>query len=271
MLDNSVSTFEQTPNEIYQFNYSKEELDEIRRIQGFSYIRRPVIVIIVLFFLLIPNLISSPENHIIVFVSVIIMIMLFSIIVTVKNHNKVWTANIERIAESTYELDFYDNHVIIKTHRNGEKVRECKCYYKDFEWIYNSEKWLFLVISGQSYIIRKYDLKENSILYAYMHGNINKIKEIEPLNILNLISITLFFASLYSIFIALFAIGKLSSANGLFVENTWVFFTLTPLPLSSLIFGCFLKSKGQKYKLNFITGIIITAFLCIYGSFVFIF
>ena len=271
MLENSVNTLEQTPIESYRFNYDKSELNEIRHIQVLSYIRRPVIVIIVLFFLLIPNLISSPESHIIVFVSVIIMIMLFSIIVTVKNHNKLWTANIDRIAESTYELDFYDNHVIIKIHRNGEKVRESKCYYNDFEWIHNSEKWLFLVISGQSYIIRKYDLKENSILYAYMHGNIQKTKEIEPLNVLNLISITLFFASLYSIFIALFAMGKLSSANGLFVENTWVFFTLTPLPISSIIFGCILKSKGKKYKLNFITGIIITAFLCIYGSFVFIF
>lgn len=259
------------PYESYRLNYDKAELDEIRRTQLFSIIRRPVIAVVLMIFILLPTLLSDPQSNALVFCSAFIFIIALSIFITVKNHNKAWSSSIERIASSTYGLDFYDSYAIIKVYRNGELIKESKCYYNEFECIHNSEKWLFLVIYGQTYIIRKSDLKENSLLYSYMYGNANKTKVMEPLNINNFISVILFFASIYSIFIALTLMNKLTSVNGLFVENTWVFFTLTPLPISSIIFGCILKSKGKKYKLNFITGIIITAFLCIYGSFVFIF
>ena len=51
----------------------------------------------------------------------------------------------------------------------------------------------------------------------------------------------------------------------------WLFFLLTPIPISSIVFGFVLKSKNYKYKKNVIVGIIMAALLCIYGSFSFIF
>ena len=59
-------------------------------------------------------------------------------------------------------------------------------------------------------------------------------------------------------------------SNRAFFDNMWVFFLLTPIPISSIIFGFVLKSKGYKYKKNIIGDFIITFILCIYGSFIFI-
>ena len=70
---------------------------------------------------------------------------------------------------------------------------------------------------------------------------------------------------------ALSLVGALSNVNGLFVENMWLFYLLTPIPITSIIFGFVLKSKGYKYRKNIIVGFIMTFFLCIYGSFTFMF
>ena len=64
---------------------------------------------------------------------------------------------------------------------------------------------------------------------------------------------------------ALALVGAVSNANGLFVENMWLFFLLTPIPITSIIFGFVLKSKGYKYKKNIIVGFIIYLNLILSG------
>ena len=85
------------------------------------------------------------------------------------------------------------------------------------------------------------------------------------------LSVILFVASLLSIFGALGLVAMVSSKNRLFVENMWLFFLLTPIPIASIVLGFVLKLKNYKYKKNIIVGIIMVALLCIYGSFSFIF
>ena len=86
---------------------------------------------------------------------------------------------------------------------------------------------------------------------------------------LRTLSIVLFIASLLSIFSGIMLWGLLMQANGLMQENMWTFFLMTPIPISSIILGFILRAKGYKYKKNIIAGFIMTFFLCIYGSFVF--
>ena len=57
----------------------------------------------------------------------------------------------------------------------------------------------------------------------------------------------------------------------MFVENMWLFFLWTPIPIASVVFGYKLKARGYKYQKNVITGFIMAALLCIYGSFSLIF
>ena len=185
--------------------------------------------------------------------------------------NKTRKNSIERICESTYTYKIFENYITINIYRKNEKVRESKCYFKDIEQIYTLGNWLFFQFGGQLFIVRKSDLRENSAFYSYMYQNPSKtIKNSIP-NKWRVISVVLFVASLLSILGALALVGTVSSVNHLFVENMWLFFLLTPIPIASTIFGFVLKAKGYRYKKNIIAGIIMTFFLCIYGSFTFMF
>ena len=189
----------------------------------------------------------------------------------IRAYSKAWKNSTERICKSVYEYKVFENYISVNIYRENEKIRESKCFFTDIEQIQQFGKWLFLQFGGQSFIIRKSDLKENSAFYSYMYKNPSKIIEPPVSNKWRTISIILFVASLLSIMGALALVGAVSNANGLFVENMWLFFLLTPIPITSIIFGFILKSKGYKYKKNIIVGFIMTFFLCIYGLFTFMF
>ena len=189
----------------------------------------------------------------------------------IRAYSKAWKNSTEQICKSVYEYKVFENYIRVNIYRENERIRESKCFFTDIEQIQQFGKWLFLQFGGQSFIIRKSDLKENSAFYSYMYKNPSKIIEPPVSNKWRTISITLFVASLLSIMGALALVGAVSNANGLFVENMWLFFLLTPIPITSIIFGFVLKSKGYKYKKNIIVGFIMTFFLCIYGLFTFMF
>ena len=133
------------------------------------------------------------------------------------------------------------------------------------------DEWLLMQIGGQSFILRKSELKDNSAFYAYMHQNPAKTGELPVSNRFRLISNLLFAASLLSVLGAVALVSEVSAYNGLFAENMWLFYLFAPLPIASVVVGFMLKNKGYKYKKNIIAGIIVTLILCIYGSFTFIF
>ena len=269
--ENKEQNAEIQPNESYRFTFSKQELNEIYRLQRKSVYKRPIIftalcVLMILFFIG-----SSAPDIMIGFAFGMFLIGAVSHIKGIRTYSKAWKNSIEKICKSTYEYKVFDHYISVNIYRVNEKIRESKCFFTDIEQIQQFGKWLFLQFGGQSFIIRKSDLKENSAFYSYMYKNPSRIIEPPVSNKWRTISIILFVASLLSIMGSLALVGAVSNANGLFVENMWLFFLLTPIPISSIIFGFVLKSKGYKYKKNIIVGFIMTFFLCIYGSFTFMF
>ena len=110
------------------------------------------------------------------------------------------------------------------------------------------------------------------MFYSYYKWNPNKVDESLIKNKWSAISTVLIIFSILSIPGALIGIAILSGINNLFTENMWIFFLFTPIPIASIVIGSYLKSKGiYKYQKNIVVGIIMTALLCIYGSFSFIF
>ena len=124
--------------------------------------------------------------------------------------------------------------------------------------------------NGLLYIMRQNELKENSIFFSYMYNNPAKTTESPIPAKYRIVSLFLFIASPLTIITAMILILFLSVENSLSMENLWVFFCLTPVPVASAIFGIIMNKKGFKFKKNIIMGIIITAILCIYGSFSFV-
>ena len=259
------------PNESYRFTFSKQELNEIYRLQRKSIYKRPIIFTVLCILMIVFFIGSSAPDVMIGFSFGMFLIGAVSHIKGIRAYSKAWKNSTERICKSVYEYKVFENYISVNIYRENEKIRESKCFFTDIEQIQQFGKWLFLQFGGQSFIIRKSDLKENSAFYSYMYKNPSKIIEPPVSNKWRTISIILFVASLLSIMGALVLVGAVSNANGLFVENMWLFFLLTPIPIASIIFGFVLKSKGYKYKKNIIVGFVMTFFLCIYGSFTFMF
>lgn len=259
------------PNELYRFTFSKEELSEIYRLQRKSVYKSPLIFTILCILMILFFIGSSAPDVMIGFTFGMFLIGAVSHIKGIRAYSKAWKNSTEQICKSVYEYKVFENYIRVNIYRENERIRESKCFFTDIEQIQQFGKWLFLQFGGQSFIIRKSDLKENSAFYSYMYKNPSKIIEPPVSNKWRTISTTLFVASLLSIMGALALVEAVSNANGLFVENMWLFFLLTPIPIASIIFGFVLKSKGYKYKKNIIVGFIMTFFLCIYGLFAFMF
>ncbi|MBQ8896890.1 MAG: hypothetical protein IJY86_00250 [Clostridia bacterium] len=259
------------PNESYRFTFLKQELNEIYRLQRKSVYKRPIVFTILCVLMIVFFIGSSAPDVMIGFAFGMFLIGAVSHIKGIRTYSKAWKNSTERICKSVYEYKVFENYISVNIYRENEKIRESKCFFTDIEQIQQFGKWLFLQFGGQSFIIRKSDLKENSAFYSYMYKNPAKTVDAPIPNKWRITSILLFVASLLSIMGALALVGAVSNANGLFVENMWLFFLLTPIPITSIVFGFVLKSKGYKYKKNIIVGFIMTFLLCIYGSFTFMF
>ena len=259
------------PNETYRFDFTKDELIEIQRLQRKSFYKRLVMFALIDILVIIGFIGSSAPEIMVGFALGMLCIGVVSHIKGIRAYNKVWKNSVEKICKSTYEYKIFEDYLCISIFREKEKIRESKCYFADIEQIQQFDKWLFLQFGGQSFVVRKNELKENSAIFSYMHKNPAKTIENAVPNKWRTMSIILFVASLLSILGAEALVTTVSSINGLFVENMWLFFLLTPIPITSIIFGFILKVKGIKYKKNIIAGIIMLFFLCVYGSFAFIF
>ena len=264
-------TAEIKPNEAYQFNFTKAEINEIHLLQRKTIYKRPIIFTLISMLLVVLFVGSSAPDFMIGFDLGVLLIATVSHIKGMRAYNKAWKNSVERICISTYEYKLFDDYISVKIYRSNELIRESKCYYAEIEQIQQFGKWLFLQFGGQSFIVRKSDLKENSAFFWYMYQNPSKTIESDIPDKWKITSILLFVASILSILGAVVLVGTVSNANGLFVENMWLFFLLTPIPIASTVFGFVLKAKGYKYKKNIIAGIIMTFLLCIYGSFCFMF
>ena len=270
-FENIEQNDEILPDESYRFTYSIEELNELHRLQRRSIYKRPIIFTVLCVLMIVFSIGLSAPDASIGFVFGMFLISAVSHIKGIRAYNKAWKNSIERICKSDYEYNLFDDYVDIQIYRNNEIVRKTKCYYTDIEQIQQFGEWLILHFGGQLYIIRRNGLKDNSVIYSYMYKNPAKTAEPEIAYKEKIISNILVIASICSFFVALTLEVIVSEENGLFLENMWLFFLFSPIPIASVIFGFYLKSKGYKYKKNVVSGIIITALLCIYGSFTFIF
>jgi len=271
MLDGAdkAQAAESQPNEVYRFSFAKEELREIYAQQRRILYKKPVSFVILSVLLLAFFFATSAPELMIGFAVGMFFVGTVSHVKGIRAYSKAWKNSAERICKSTYEYKVFENYITVNIYRENEKIRESKCFFTDIEQIQQFGKWLVLQFNGQSFIIRKSDLKENAAFYSYMYKNPSKTAASPIANKWKTVSVGLFVASIFSILAALALVAAVSNANGLFIENMWLFFLLTPIPIASIVFGFVLKSKGYKYKKNIIAGLVMTYLLCLYGSFAF--
>ncbi len=278
MLDVADATIqEELPTEIYTFQYNDDDYKKLKRKED-SKIYKSIFFDILFFaiaILFFEYSISVDEmtGSWIGFVLLYLCARGFAHYKYFKNSKKAWQAIKERTKLCVYEYKLYDYYVILNIYRAGEQVRKSKYYYYDFERIRSTSNYLIFETAGQAFTIRKSDLKENSFFYSYMYQNPAKTVVEKMPEKWQLLSTITFAGSILSIYLALFLVVVLmdGAPSNNMPSFMWAFFLVTPIPISSIIVGHFLKKKGYKYKKNIVAGVIMTVILCIYGSFVFVF
>ena len=262
---------ETEPSESYQFQYSK---DDLRTMYKFSM--RPVVIKFIIFVVIYALLIaliaaSDAPDALLGILLGLFLALLVVFIKTLVTTKKTWTAQEKLVLDNTYHYAVYDDHFVVNISRNGEITKTHKIYFAEIAKISLSGKFLNIQYGGYIYIFVKDSLIENSRLLAYCESNPDKIEKKDKKSPLSIVSALLAIFSILSIFGAMICAAFLINSNHLQTDNMWVFFLFTPIPIASIIFGCWSKKKGKKHKGNVIIGIIMTVLLCLYGSFTFIF
>ena len=259
------------PKEAYVFKYEKSDLQEVFKKARFPLIKRAIIFTLACIVLFV-FLAAAEANDTII--GLLLGYFLLGVISHIKGYfayGKAWKVSENRLLESTYSYEIFEGYFILNISKNEEITKTFKIYFEDIEKIQSFGNYLVFQIAGQSYIIKKDDLISESAFITFCNNTPNKVEAKKPKDKLKIISILLFVLSICTILGASIGVAILSGINQAMTENMWVFFLFLPVPIASIVFGFYLKKKGYKYKKNVIVGIIMSALLCIYGSFTFIF
>lgn len=256
------------PNETYNLGYTKEDIAKIKKMQLSPVYKRLSISVVVFALATVFMIASDVPSAVTGFFLGILYIAVVTLVKTVIKSNKAWKKSAAKMLTNQQEYLIFDCHMIVNIYRSGEKMREFKIYFSDIDNMQQAGDFISFQASGLIFVLKKELLKENSAFYAFMHKNPSKVKNTAPMDRWRIASIALFIASLLSINGSLLLVN---SVPGDMLENMWMFFLLTPVPVSSVVLGFILKAKGYKYKKNIIAGLIMTFFLCIYGCFTFMF
>lgn len=268
--DSIIDKQEQTPNEQYTFSFSKDELDDLYQIQMSGFYKNTAIISSFLILAAVSAFSSGLNFYSGFIIGIILLLFLLSIRSIIVNRNA-WKKTASNMCISEYEYKVFDDHLLISIFRSNEKLRESKCYIKNIEQIQAAGKFIFIIFGGQKFVIKKSELKDNSFFYSYMYQYPTKPLQQPNRNKWRVLSNILFTASILSLLVGVITVAFTANADNMFFKNMWIMYLFTPIPLSSIVLGFVLKSKGYKYTKNIVAGVIMTAILCIYGSFAFTF
>lgn len=261
------------PRESYQFHYTETEVKELTRLERKLAYQRPVLFFVLVVVLIVAAIASSAHSAAVGF---LLGMGFFGTVAYIKGlctFEKMWKKTRGNLCRTAYEYRLFEDHMIVRIFRDNEKVRESKHDYADLEGTRQYGKWLFFQFGSQSFLVRMSDLKENSMFFSHMYRFLPRVTEKPAPGKWRTASVVLFVASILSLLFGAPLVMNLSKGNDAFafLKNMWMLFLLTPIPISSVVLGLVMKSRGYKYKKNVVVGIIMTVLLCLYGSFTFFF
>lgn len=266
LLDENEAVINQEePAEAYQFTFSMDELHALAKMERAASLKKQIFIMALWLFLgLWTVLTSSPEVITGAFFCGFLL-MAISLVRGIKVFNKTWKASGEIISRSVYQYEIYEQFLIIRIFRDNEMVRMSKYQFSDIERIWLLGNFRMLQVSGQRFIFKEAELNENSVLRTYSRQKpVENPKRVVPTK-WKALSIVLFVASLLSIFGPIISFGYRAVKN-LNMEGIGPqFLSWTVIPIASIAFGVFMKTKGYSAKRNIIVGAIMTAVLCFYG------
>jgi transcriptional regulator with XRE-family HTH domain len=169
----------------------------------------------------------------------------------------------------TYEI--YPSYMDVKASENGEEAFTSKVAFDDIDSICDTGDFLVISHGGWLYPIPKSELPTTSLLYSVARVDSSFSPEALSRRLASTITTYLTVLSFASMFAALASVIIIAGKRGGFAANTPIFFAFTPIPVALTVYGLIMKIKKKLGLFPLFIGLFITAALCFYGSFSFIF
>ncbi len=184
---------------------------------------------------------------------------------------KAFRERIEKLSTGEYRYSFCYDHFICEVTRDGGLVMHQKVSFRDIKKIIVYDNYIFVLTASYFLLLRKNELQADGFFMRYVEETSKTKISTKKATIYRTVSVILFILSLFSLHLAgsaIFLSFRLSGdeLNPLEMFNSfWIFFAVIPIPVSSIIFGAFLKKKKLKYMKNIVIGVIMTVFLTMFG------
>ncbi len=253
------------PLESYTVTFTKEEAKGLFKYSARAILTSFLISLFAFTFVFIASL--NATDLIKGFALGIIVLWIAAFIRTFFLFRKNRKEGMERMSQSEYTYDVFDDHFTV-TITHPDKKRSINIKPENVQKVSFTEKYVIIQVENELFSIKRSLLSEDSRLFTHLRLATAKAPMPRAKAKWRALSIILFIASILSIFAALITVGVVTSYNNSFNGNMWLFFVYLPIPIASIVFYALLKRKGIVFKKNLIVGIIMSVFLCIYGSFV---
>lgn len=256
--------------DVYRFKYTHDEITQI-----YKFMRRPLvnrcikfmlITIATIIFIILTSELNDGGG---IMFSFFVGVLCAGIIYHYKNifsYKKFWEKSRMELASQIYEYNIFKDYFTLTVGReNGNYINQ-NIYFSNIDQIYNYENYFLISSLGKLYILKKNEMKQESLFYIYLDGHSFETVLSFEKRIWKTISMLFNITSWFSPAIGLFMINNTIENPFQLKEKLWLFFVITPIPVLSFIFGVISKKKGYNFRSNLMSGIIFTFILCVLGS-----
>lgn len=258
--ENTADAPDEAPLESYRFEYSEKDTKDILRYSVhplfMRLFRMIILYAIAAFFVLMLQPINRSINAVVIFfLGILVLISVFRALAM----RKAIKRSCDGMRFRTYQYDLFRDRFSVRITFDGQLV---SYYLRSFEQIERiSDSGMFLMVQADraSFLFRKSDLPEDSILYHLQQHKPYIKQYVPPVGTWKVVSSLLFVLSIVAQPISMVLSAYISSgAADSPVRNWWIIALFTIIPIASLVYGIVLKKKGFLYKKNIIVGIIMT-------------
>lgn len=257
----------QPPLESYSFNFTPQEYAKIHKISNkrnwFSLIVSIAVVVIWIVVLCVKTDDSFGDGTLFGLLLMLMSIYIGTIIKERKNRNK----TLRTVCERVYRYDIYDGFLIATLFANGECIESSKIYYNKIDKVCDLGIYYIFMCGGQSFYIKKQELRENSLVFDIVGSLPRKIVEKSCLLKWSFLAPALNVISICTILWGLMLLSIFKFTGEEVFRYFWIFALFIPLTAASVVLGFYLKKTADKGRPNIIIGIVTTSLLFVLAWF----
>ena len=251
--------------EVVEFGYEKLDFKKIRKLVLRPLLLRVIIVILASIVSTAMIVLGDGPWEIVIVVIIFLAVFGFGGMGVYAIAEKRLKDREAEADKTFYKYRIYDKYFILDLYVDGQVKYSYKINFSEIEKIEHKEEFVVLQFNKTRFFIKRSALRDDSFFYNYVVVP-KKTAVPKPSKAwMKTVSIVLFVASITSIFGALICTVTLSAKNFIPEENLWIFFTFMPIPIASIVFSVCMKKKGYRFRKNAIVGIIMSAFLFVFG------